>query len=85
MRTGNGGGIRNDGGKLWLSDVVLRGNRARKGGGLFNDGVTTLTDVVMRGNTARKGPREFSTRTATLTRRGLSSLKTTDQVLFPFI
>jgi hypothetical protein len=65
---GNGGGIRNDGGTLWIDDVVLRGNRARKGGGLFNDGVTTLTDVVMRGNTARKGPRVFSTRTATLTR-----------------
>ena len=84
-RRGNGGGIRNDGGTLWLADVVLRGNRARKGGGLFNGGVTTLSHVDMRGNAARKGPAEFSTRTATLTRRGLSSLKTTGQILFPFI
>ena len=59
---------------LWLADVVLRGNRARKGGGLFNGGMTTLSDVDMRGNAARKGPAEFSTRTATLTRRGRSSL-----------
>jgi hypothetical protein len=78
---GNGGGIRNDGGKLWLNDVVLRGNRARKGGGLFNDGTTTLADVVLRGNTARRGPGLFSTRHATLRRRGLSSPRSTGQIL----
>jgi parallel beta-helix repeat protein len=64
---GSGGGIRNHGGTLWLEHVVLRGNRARVGGGLFNDGTTTLTDVVLRGNTARLGSGMFSTREAALT------------------
>jgi hypothetical protein len=80
--TGNGGGIRNDGGKLWLNDVVLRGNRAREGGGLFNNGSATLTDVVSRGNTARAGPGLFSTRRATLAWRSLSTPASKGPILF---
>jgi hypothetical protein len=49
-----------------LDAVVLTGNRARMGGGLYNDGATTLTSVVIRGNTARVGSEVFSTRAATL-------------------
>jgi hypothetical protein len=63
---GNGGALRNDGGKLWLNHVVFRGNRARVGGGFFNDGTTTATVVVFRSNTARVGSGMFSTRKATL-------------------
>jgi hypothetical protein len=80
--TGNGGGIRNDGGKLWLNDVVLRGNHARKGGGLYNNGSATLTDVVLRGNTARVDPRIFSTPKATLAWRNLPSPKLPVQILY---
>jgi hypothetical protein len=47
--------------------VVIRGNRARVGGGLYNDGTAVLSDVVIRGNQARIGSGLFSTRGATLT------------------
>jgi hypothetical protein len=79
--TGNGGALWNDGGTLWLDHVVLRGNRARIGGGLFNDGTTTLTDVVLRGNTARMGSGLFNTRGATLSRRALSRPASTGRIL----
>ena len=64
---GNGGGIRNDGGTLALDDVVLRGNSARVGGGLFNNGSATLTDVIARGNHASIGGGVFNKGSATLT------------------
>ena len=64
---GNGGGIRNDGGTLALADVVLRGNSAGDGGGLFNNGTATLTDVIVRGNHARLGGGVFNNGSATLT------------------
>ena len=79
--TGDGGGILNDGGTLRLDHVVLRGNRARVGGGLFNDGSATLTDVVLRGNTARIGSGMFNTRSATLSRLDLSGSASTGQTL----
>jgi hypothetical protein len=64
---GNGGALRNDGGILWLNHVTIRGNRARTGGGLFNDGKATLTDVFFRGNRARVGGGLFNDGKATLT------------------
>jgi hypothetical protein len=64
--TGNGGGIRNDGGKLWRSQVILRGNCARMGGGIYNDGRTTFSGVSIDNNHARIGPELFNTRAATL-------------------
>ena len=57
---------------LALDHVVLRGNRAHIGGGLYNDGTSTLAEVVLRGNSARMGSGLFSTRRATLTWRGLA-------------
>jgi hypothetical protein len=78
---GNGGGVENSGGTLALDHVVLRGNSARRGGGLFNDGTTILTDVVMRGNTARVGSGLLSTGRATLTRRRLSGPAATGPIL----
>jgi hypothetical protein len=78
---GSGGALRNDRGTLWLNHVVLRGNRARVGGGLFNAGTTTLTDVVIRGNKARIGSGLFSARHATLTWRGRSSPAAPVQIL----
>jgi hypothetical protein len=64
---GNGGGIENTGGTLALTDVVIRGNSARDGGGLFNNGRATLTDVVMRDNHARAGGGLFNNGSVTLT------------------
>ena len=49
---GTGGALHNDGGTLRLKHVIIRGNRARVGGGLNNDRAATLTNVVFRGNTA---------------------------------
>jgi hypothetical protein len=63
---GYGGALRNDGGTLWLNHVTVRGNRARVGGGLFNDGKATLTDVFIRDNRARLGSGLFNTSRATL-------------------
>jgi hypothetical protein len=60
-----GGGLRNEGGRLALTRVVIQGNRAG-GGGLFNDGRTTLSGVTIKGNHARIGPELFNTRAATL-------------------
>jgi hypothetical protein len=78
---GNGGGVENTGGKLVLKNVVLTGNSARRGGGLFNDGATILADVATRGNTALVGSGVLSARTATLTRSGLSSLAATGAIV----
>jgi hypothetical protein len=64
--TGNGGGIRNDGGKLWLNQVILRGDRARKGGSLYNHGPTSFSRVLIEGNHATVGAQVFDTRAATL-------------------
>jgi hypothetical protein len=58
---GSGGGIRNVGRALGVSDSVIDGNSAARGGGLFNDsfflgqlfeGRVSLTDVTISGNTA---------------------------------
>ena len=55
-RAENGGGIQNDGGRLSLTDVVLRNNSARVfGGGLFNNGDATLTNVTVSGDSASVG------------------------------
>ena len=55
-RDDDGGGIRNDGGRLVLTGVTLRGNSARiLGGGLFNDGTATLRHVTVTGNAASVG------------------------------
>ena len=55
-RAENGGGIWNDGGKLSLTDVILRNNSARVlGGGLFNNGDATLTNVTVAGDSASVG------------------------------
>jgi hypothetical protein len=64
-----GGGVRNDGGRLVLSNVLIQGNRALVGGGLFNDGRTTLRGVLIKGNVAHVGRGMFNTRTASLTWR----------------
>jgi hypothetical protein len=79
---GNGGGVKNDGGRLALHDVIVSGNSAGVGGGLFNSGTTTLADVVISGNTARVGARLFSSRVATLTWRTSSSPAPAGQILF---
>ena len=51
-----GGGVRNDGGTLTLSDVTVRGNTATdRGGGIatrFSTASTTLVDCLVSGNTA---------------------------------
>jgi hypothetical protein len=55
-RAEDGGGIRNDDGKLSLNDVILRNNSARVlGGGLFNNGDATLTNVTVSGDSAKVG------------------------------
>jgi hypothetical protein len=55
-RADNGAGIRNEGGRLALTRVVLRGNMARfLGGGLSNDGTATLSGVTITGNAASLG------------------------------
>jgi hypothetical protein len=65
-----GGGILIDRGRLSLTDVVIRDNRANMGGGLYNDGRTTFSRVLIEGNHARVGPEMFNTRAATLFWRG---------------
>jgi uncharacterized protein (TIGR03067 family) len=53
---GGRGGLRNDGGTLSLTDVVIRGNSDRGlGGSLFHDGTATLDHVIIEGNGARGG------------------------------
>jgi uncharacterized protein (TIGR03067 family) len=52
---GRGGGLRNDGGRLSLTDVVIRGDSARGFGSLFNDGTATLSHVIVAGNRASAG------------------------------
>ena len=55
-RADNGGGIRNQGGRLALTRVVLMGSKARLlGGGLYNDGIATLSGVTITGNAASLG------------------------------
>ena len=44
--------------------MVIRGNRARVGGGLYTDGTAVLSDVVIRGNLAKIGCGLFNTRNA---------------------
>jgi hypothetical protein len=78
---GNGGGVANTGGTLALNHVVICGNSARRGGGLFNDGTTSLTDVVIHSNTTRVGSGLVSTHGATLTRRSLSGHAATGPIL----
>jgi hypothetical protein len=65
-RARNGGGIRNERGRLSLTDVFIRDNRANMGGGLYNDGRTTFSGVSIESNHARIGPELFNTRAATL-------------------
>jgi hypothetical protein len=78
---GNGGGVENSGGTLALSNVILRGNQARVGGGLFNNGNTTLSNVLLSNNHARMGTGIFSARNAVLARLGLSSPAATGPIL----
>jgi hypothetical protein len=59
-----GGGLRNERGRLVLTNVLIHGNRAIVGGGLFNDGRTTLRAVLIKGNRAHVGPGLFNTRGA---------------------
>ena len=50
-----GGGVRNDGGTLVMTDAVINGNQATTGNGgglLATSGTTTLNDVTFSGNTA---------------------------------
>ena len=76
-----GGGLRNDGGRLVLTNVVIQGNRAIVGGGLFNDGRTTLSAVSIKGNRAHVGSGMFNTRAATLLwRRSPAAIRQTARV-----
>jgi hypothetical protein len=59
-----GGGLRNEGGWLELTDVVVQSNRAFTGGGIYNDGQATLTNVIIRGNSACVENGLFNTRRA---------------------
>jgi hypothetical protein len=52
-----------------LNRVVLSGNRALVGGGLYNDGTVTVTDAFIHGNRARLGSGLFKTRRAIFHRR----------------
>ncbi len=55
-RADNGAGILNQSGRLALTRVVLRGNRARYlGSGLYNDGIATLTGATSTANAAGLG------------------------------
>jgi CSLREA domain-containing protein len=40
---------------LTLTDVVIRGNNAPTGGGLYNSGTATLTNTIVSGNNATNG------------------------------
>ncbi len=71
-----GAGLRNEAGRLVLTKVVIQGNRAIVGGGLFNDGRTSMRGVVIKGNHARVGPGMFNTRSAALS-WGRSPVKST--------
>jgi hypothetical protein len=48
----DGGGIRNDGGALTLTNSTVSGNSARSGGGIYNGGTTTLTNSTVNSNSA---------------------------------
>jgi hypothetical protein len=63
--TARSGGLFNDG-TAALTDVVIRGNRARLGGGLANFGTISLFRVALRGNRARVGGGLFNDGKATL-------------------
>jgi hypothetical protein len=63
---GTAGALRNDGGKLRLKHVTIRGNRALVAGGLFNNGRTALSGVTIKNNRALSGGNVFSTTRATL-------------------
>jgi hypothetical protein len=76
-----GGGLLNEDGRLVLTDVVVRGNRAFVGGGLYNDGRTMLSAVSIKGNRAHVGSGMFNTRTATLLwRRSRAAIRQTTRV-----
>jgi hypothetical protein len=51
-------------GTMSLTRVVIRGNHALVGGGLYNNGTATLTNVLIHGIRARVGSRLFNTRRA---------------------
>ena len=61
-----GGAVRNRAGDLALSNVVIRGNQALVGGGLFNTGRVTVSGVTIKGNRALIGRNVFNARRATL-------------------
>ncbi len=76
-----GGGLRNEDGRLVLTNVAIQGNRAIIGGGLFNDGRTTLSAVIIKGNRAHVGSGMFNTRAATLLwRRSPAAIRQTARV-----
>ena len=53
--SGNGGGgIHNDGGLVTLTNSSVSGNKAQKGGGIFNTGTLTITNSTISGNDERQ-------------------------------
>ena len=61
-----GGGFSNEGGRLVLSKLVIRGNRDFMGGRLLDDGSMALSGETVKGNCALVGRNLFSTTRATL-------------------
>jgi hypothetical protein len=49
---GEGGGLRNDGGIVSVTDCAITANTANRGGGIGNRGTLTLTNTTVTGNTA---------------------------------
>ncbi len=49
---GEGGGIRNRGGELTLTNTSVLNNSADRGGGIKNSGTLTVTDSLIKGNSA---------------------------------
>jgi hypothetical protein len=48
---GQGGGIRNGGGLLWLQNSTIGGNSAGDGGGIYGYGTSNVTNSVLGSNT----------------------------------
>jgi hypothetical protein len=75
------GTLRPAGGTLAHDQVVHRGNSARLGGGVRDDGTTTRRDVVIRNDIVRVGSGPSSTRNLTTARRGRSRPRSTGPIL----
>jgi hypothetical protein len=60
VATYDGGGIDIEfGATLTLSNVIVSGNSALRGGGICNDGTLSCRDTILAGNTAADGPDVF--------------------------